>query len=119
MNFTKLLIKVVNEQTENVEWTHISYISPDIYNRYMKENNLTSADLNDVISRWCYEDFRVKLPMSTNKDIAVLKSLIKDFYKRAHPELYIESPTDRQGWIRIWLTKKMKEDLKIYGEERF
>ena len=54
-----------------------------------------------------------------NGEIEVLKGLVKNFYKRAHPELYIDSPTDRQGWLRVWLTKKIKEELKIYGEQCF
>nr|DAM10886.1 MAG TPA: hypothetical protein [Caudoviricetes sp.] len=115
----KVIIKVVNEEHDRAEWTHISYIDDDLYKRFMKAKTLETTDLNDIISRWAKEDFNIHLAMSSKNDIKVLKELVKDFYRRAHPELYIESNTDRQGWFRVWLTRKMKEELNIYGEECF
>ncbi len=115
----KILIKVVNETHDRPEWTHISYIDRDLYNKFMQEKGIETTDLNDFLSRWAKEDFNINLPMSSKNDIRVLKELVRDFYKRAHPELYIESNTDRQGWLRVWLTRKIKEELNIYGKECF
>lgn len=115
----KIVIKVVNEAHDRAEWTHISYIDKVLYDKFMKKEHIESIELNDYLSRWVKEDFNIDLAMSSKNDIRVLKELVKDFYKRAHPELYIESHTDRQGWLRVWLTKKIKEELKIYGEECF
>lgn len=118
-NLAKVLIKVVNESHDRIEWTHISYIDEGLYKRFLEEKNIETSDMNDYLSRWAKEDFNIELSMSSKNDIRVLKELVKDFYHRAHPELYIESPTDRQGWLRVWITRKMKEELKIYGEECF
>ena len=115
----KILIKVVNEEHDRAEWTHISYIDKALYDKFMEREHIESIELNDYLSRWAKEDFNIDLAMSSKNDITVLKELVKDFYRRAHPELYIESNTDRQGWLRVWLTKKIKEELKIYGEECF
>lgn len=115
----KMLIKVVNESSDRSEWTHISYVDKELYRRFMEEKGLETTDLNDVLSRWAKEDFNANLPMSSKNDILVLKHLVKDFYKRAHPELYIDSNTDRQGWMRVWLSKKIKEELRIYGSDCF
>lgn len=117
--FEKVLIKVVNEEHDKAEWTHISYIDRSLYRMFLEKKNIDSSDMNDYISRWAKEDFNINLAMSSKNDIRILKNLVKDFYKRAHPELFIESPTDRQGWIRVWLTRKMKEELNIYGKECF
>lgn len=116
---TKVLIKVLNEEHDTPEWTHISYVDYDLYHAFMERKGLQTTDLNDCLSRWAKEDFNTELAMCSKNDIRVLKVLVKDFYKRAHPELYIESPTDRQGWLRVWLTKKIKEELNIYGKECF
>lgn len=118
-DLTKVLIKVVNEATDQIEWTHISYVDDTLYKRFMEEKGLQTTDLNQVLSRWAKEDFNIDTQMSCKRDIEILKYLVKDFYKRAHPELYIDSPTDRQGWLRVWISKKIKEELKIYGEECF
>lgn len=115
----KIVIKVVNEAHDRVEWTHISYIDNTLYMRFLKEKQIETIDLNDYLSRWAKEDFNVDIAMASKNEIRVLKELVKDFYKRAHPELYIDSSTDRQGWFRVWLTRKIKEELNIYGEECF
>lgn len=52
--------------------------------------------------------------MSHLNDVFILKKLIREYYKTAHPHIFIESSTDRQGWTRTWITKKMKEELKIH-----
>lgn len=116
---TKVLIKVVNEKHDRTEWTHISYIDSSLYKNFLNSKYIATFEMNDYLSRWAKEDFNVSIPMSSKNDIQVLKELVKNFYKRAHPELYIESATDRQGWFRVWLTKKMKEELNIYGEQCF
>lgn len=113
--FRKLILKLVNEVTDKVEWIHLCYIDNALYSKFLKATELCTTDMNDIISRWAKEDFNIELNMSSSKDIEILKELIKDFYKRAHPELVIESATDRQGWVRVWITKKMKEELEHYG----
>lgn len=118
-DLTKLLLKVVNDRTDKVEWVHFSYVSRTLLNKFMTEKGLESTDMNEVFSRWAKEDFNAELSMASTRDIEILKHLIKDFYKRAHPELFISSATDRQGWVRVWLSKKLKEELKIYGKECF
>lgn len=118
-DFDKLLIKVVNESHDQAEWTHFSYVDGELFSRFLKEKGLGTGDMNDVLSRWAHEDFGVELAMSSKRDIEILKMIVKDFYKRAHPDLYIESSTDRQGWLRVWISRKMKEELGIYGKECF
>lgn len=115
----KVLIKVVNEDHDRSEWTHISYIDRSLYNKFIYREGVETIDLNDYLSRWAKEDFNADLAMSSKNDIKVLKELVKDFYRRAYPELFISSSTDRQGWFRVWLTKKIKEELKIYEKQCF
>lgn len=119
MQSTKLIIKILNELTDRVEWVHLSYIDRELYKKFLDAKGIDTTEMNDVLSRWVKEDFNFETTMTTTRDIIILKQLVKDFYRSAHPELYIESPTDRQGWLRVWLTRKMKEELRIYGKEYF
>lgn len=119
MELRKFLVKMINQKRDRAEWVHVSYVDAKLYDIFMSRKHIDSSDLNDYLSRWVKEDFNVDLAMSSDRDLFIMKELIKDFYKRAHPELYIESSTDRQGWVRVWLSKKMKEELNIYGKECF
>lgn len=114
---TKIVIKLLNEETDRIEWVHLCYFDKNLYNTYLEKKGVLSTDLNSIISRWCKEDFGIDLNMSRKEDIIILKTIVKDFYKTAYPDVYIESETDHQGWFRVWLTRKMKEDLGIYGNE--
>lgn len=117
MELHKIVLKVLNTERDKIEWVHVSYMDRNLYNRFVQENDLKYSDLNDYFSRWAKEDFNITLSMSSTNDIKVLKKLVRGYYKRAHPEIFIDSTTDRQGWMRMWLTRKIKEELKIYGEE--
>ena len=115
---TKIVIKLLNEATDRVEWVHLCYMDRDLYNQFLKRKELSSNDLNAELSRWCKEDFGIELAMSRKQDILVLKGIVKDFYRTAHPDLFVENQsTDHQGWFRVWITRKIKEDLGIYGNE--
>ena len=114
---TKVLLKVLDANDDRIKWVHLCYLSSDLYNKFIYERDMKTIDMNDILSRWCKEEFLVDLHMATSKDIHLLKELVKDFYKRAHPEYVLDSKTDRQGWLRVWITRKMMEELKIYGKE--
>lgn len=113
------MIKVINESYENPEWEHVCYMDKELYQQFLKERNAERYELAEFLCRWAKEDFNVDLSMSKKSDIIILKHLVRDFYKRAHPELYIDSETDRQGWIRVWITKKIREELNIHDTKCF
>lgn len=66
----------------------------------------------DCVSRWAKEDFNIDLPMSTYKDIAILRELVLDKYSNAYPHLVRKTETDRQGWMRVWVSNHMERDLQ-------
>ena len=113
-NCTKILLKVLNINKNQVEWVHFCYIDQELYNKFLNEKNPQGEPMNATIARWCNEDFCVDLNMSSTTDVIMLREIVKDFYKRAHPDVYIDSKTDRQGWLRVWVTRKIKEELRIY-----
>lgn len=118
--YIKLLVKVLDIGKNKVRWKHLCYIKKDLYDRYMKDQGLTNNDLNQLLARWCKEDYCIDIPMSSSNDIMMLKQVVQDFFRRSYPDLFREGKGfDRQGWLRIWVTRKMKEDLGIYGDESF
>ena len=110
----KMVIKVSDPVIGGVHWVHLCYVERELYLQYLKEMDITSNDLNEVLSRWVKENFKIDLPIKSVKDLEVLRNFVKDYYKQTYPDLYIESPTDNQGWMRVWVTKRMKEDLIFY-----
>lgn len=107
----KVVLKVTDEILEKQLWVHFCYIEKELYLKYLKELNITSNDLNERIISWVKQDFNTEMRLRTTQDLDRLKNLIKNYYKEKYPELYIESNTDNQGWIRVWVTMKMKEEL--------
>lgn len=110
-NDAKILLKIIDSETNTPKWIHLCYADEAIYSEYTLQNT-ASGYMNNVLSRWAEEDFKVNLSMESVEDVATLKSLVKELYKEKYPEVYRDSATDRQGWLRLWVNNKMKEELK-------
>lgn len=117
MSLKKVLIKVINDETDKFEWCHIAYTNEELYTSFLQDMDCSRLEFANYVSKWVYEDFNLELTMAHKNDILILKELVKDRYSKAHPHLYIKSGTDRQGWIRVWLSKKMEEEIKYYGKQ--
>jgi hypothetical protein len=61
------------------------------------------------------EDFGYKA-LGKLYDVDKLKGLIRELYRVRYPEIYTESKTDNQGWIRLWYKNHMEEAIKCYKE---
>lgn len=116
MKLAKVKIKAVNDETDQFEWFHVCYVDENLYLSFLEKMGCTRREVAVYISKWVLDDFNLNLTMSHSNDILILKRLVKDFYRKSYPHLYIDSQTDRQGWIRTWMTNKMKEELKYYAE---
>ena len=111
---TKLLLKLHEEQSS--KWVHLCYLPEQLYKDYSEKKPQELADLNGTLARWAKEDFNQDIAVSTQEDLDTLKSLIKNYCKETYPDVYLEQSTDRQGWLRVWIGKKMREDLEIDGK---
>ena len=107
MDNIKLLVKLSTDDNES-KWTHLCYIDRDLHNNYTDECEHINKE---SLSRWCKEDFGVDMKIDTAKDLDKLRSMVKGYYSEKYPEIYQESVTDHQGWFRMWVTNKMKEEL--------
>lgn len=108
----KFLIKVLNEDTDKLSWEHVCYAPRDLYLKFLAQKGLQRFQMADCVSRWVREDFNTDLPMTTAKDINILRELVLDKYNSAYPHLVRRSETDRQGWLRVWVTNHMERDLQ-------
>lgn len=115
----KVMVKLLDTrhwQARRVErWVHVCYVNAELYNLYMAETGMTTAQWNEILTRWCYEEFHYECAMSTTRDLELLKGLVKDRARKIYPDIfYSVGKTDRQGWMRIWVEKKMREDIHEY-----
>lgn len=108
----KFLIKVLNEDTDRLSWEHVCYAPRELYLNFLDKKGLQRFQMADCVSRWAREDFNTDLPMTTAKDINILRELVLDKYSSAYPHLVRKSETDRQGWLRVWVTNHMERDLQ-------
>jgi len=115
MKLAKILLRVLDEKNDVLEYTHFCYVSETLLNVFLEKFKCGRIDLTDYIIKWCEEDFAMNLPMSKKRDIIILRELIKDRISRAHPHLYLASKTDRQGWVRVWLSTHMEKELTKYA----
>lgn len=113
---TKLLIKIVDKETGQNKWIHFCYIPETLYELYRGQKQEEATNFNSTLSRWVKEDFNKELSVNTAEELEELKNLVKDYYKEKYPEVYLEQSTDRQGWLRVWISKKIREELGINGE---
>lgn len=114
----KFLIKVLDEDSDRLSWEHLCYAPRELYLKFIRDLDLDRFQMADFVSQWAKQDFNVDLPMTTKKDIAILKELVFDKYRSVYPHLVREYKTDRQGWLRIWTTNHMERDLKRYDSRK-
>lgn len=111
----KFLVKVLNEETDKLSWEHLCYAPKELYLKFLRTYGLERFQMADYVSKWAKEDFNVDLPMTTSKDINILRELVLDKYRSAYPHLLRISATDRQGWMRVWVANHMERDLQRNG----
>lgn len=108
----KFLIKVLDENRDKLVWEHLCYAPRDLYLKFIEHYSIERFEMADFVSAWAKEDFNIDLPMTTAKDILILRQLVLDKYNSAYPHLIRKNTTDRQGWIRVWVSTHMERDLQ-------
>lgn len=110
-SLAKVLIKVADTCLNKEVWVHICYMRKDLYLEFLEEKCIARKELADYLSKWVKRDFRMNLPITSMRDVLILKALIKDRYKTIYPNIYLETNIDRQAWMRVWVTENMKREL--------
>lgn len=107
----KFLLKVLDENRDEMVWEHLCYAPKDLYVKFLRVKGIERFEMADWVSQWAKEDFNLDLPMTTAKDIAILRELILDKYQSVYPHLIRKHNTDRQGWVRVWVSTHMEKEL--------
>lgn len=108
----KFLLKVLDENKDHLVWEHLCYAPKELYLKFLDKMSIERFEMGDFVSKWAKEDFNIELPMTTAKDIAILKELVIDKYSSTYPHLLRRSSTDRQGWLRVWVSSHMEKELQ-------
>jgi hypothetical protein len=108
MELHKIKIKV--KWKNSWVWTHFCYVPDEVALKFF-ELNKEGQEANYWIAKWAKEDFGPDV-LETEEDLNRLKLQIKELYKSKYPELYIDSATDKQGWLRVWCKTHMEKELE-------
>lgn len=108
----KLMLKVLDEDKDELAWVHFCYIQPDLYQKFLDTKHIERFEMAEYITQWAKEDFNAHLSMATRKDVTVLKMLIQDKYSTVYPQIVRKSATDRQGWARVWISDHISKELR-------
>lgn len=106
------MLKLLDEQTEELKWFHLCYVGSSIYNDFLQTFNTDSIGFADYIADWIKQDFNLDLTMTTKRDLNILRAVVTDKYKTLYPIIYQNSDIDTNGWIRVWVMQKMENELK-------
>lgn len=112
MRVKKIMLKLLDEQTEELKWFHLCYVGSSIYNDFLQTFNTDSIGFADYIADWIKQDFNLDLTMTTKRDLNILRAVVTDKYKTLYPIIYQNSDIDTNGWIRVWVMQKMENELK-------
>lgn len=111
MELHKIAIKVEGRKGDK-NWVHFCYIPPELKDEF---DSKVEADPRWVI-KWANEDFGMGIgEVMTEIELDQLRELIKERYQRLYPDLYIESQTDNQGWVRVWMISNMRSEIAKRG----
>jgi hypothetical protein len=118
MKLKKILLKVVDEETDKLGWYHLAYADERVYLGFLSKLGCSRIEFAEYVGKWAQNDFNISLSMTHKNDILVLKKLVQERYHKAHPYLFVPTKTDRQGWMRAWVMKKMVEEIRYYGQPK-
>ena len=116
----KLVFRLLNEEKNELEYTHFCYIEKRLLDYYMRFRGFRFRNeiANDVTD-WIHHDFNIELPMTTKKHLIIFRQLIVDKYKTLYPQIFRGDVKNVSGWIRVWLSEHMERELKRGRYERF
>ena len=103
----KISLKVLLPNNKTEYWSHFCYVDVALKTKF---NAFTDTPMKDWVIRWSRKDFNMP-DLDTTKDLDKLKSKIRHTYAQLFPTIYRQMETDRQGWVRIWLSDHIREEL--------
>ena len=112
MRTRKLQLKVFNETTNRIEWTFLCDIGSKLYLTFLEKTGVSKEEFADYVADWFKQDFGIDLTMTTKRDTAILKAVVKEKYRVIYTYIYNNIGADESAWLRVWLSQKIEEGLK-------
>ena len=107
------MLKKVQFKLGDGSWVHFCYVDSELKGDFV---TVSDESLAPWVKRWAEEDYNLS-QVDTPEELAELKEAIRQEYQEKYPELFLPSRTDNQGWVRVWLTQHIKEELEKDGEK--
>ena len=110
LELRKVTLKLYDDNARDAAWIHFAYVDKNVFKIFTKERVAAEKTIAWWIRKWVKDDF--DLPIMSKNELNIAKDAIRNVFKAEYPEIYTAGITDRQGWTRLWLTKKMEDELK-------
>ena len=104
----KIQLRLFDGRRNQNFWFHFCYIPRELWVKCREV--LGIQNLDTTIKLWIKRDFGITVVHMN--DLYEVKKAIKDKYSKLYPTIYLESESDRQGWIRVWLTENIEALLE-------
>lgn len=115
MELSKVQFKVTLNDGESFSWIHFCYAPTEVKEDFDRIVNIDKMISNHWIEKWMLKEFG--LVYTDDYDgFLLVKETIKDKYKILYPDFFLPSLTDSQGWLRVWYTNNMIEELAKRGK---
>lgn len=111
MHTTPLKIKIFDETKGKIRWVKICDIGTELYSTFLNEMGVNEEEYADYIAEWFFREYNLNLSMTTMRDVKILLGSIKERYRAVYPAIYNNTDIDAETWVRIWLSKRMEEEL--------
>lgn len=112
LELSKFMLKI-RKKTEN-EWVHFCYVPFSTREAFYAKVSVKGWLNNEWVRHWAKNDFGLKT-IDTVNGLVELKQAIKDWASEKYPEIYeknYDGALDKQGWIRVWVTQHMEEEIE-------
>lgn len=96
------------------KWVHFCYIPAELKEEFDEKVNEYNMPLGTWVTKWANEDFEI-VDIENPDTLDLLRDKIKEKYKHTYPDIYRESATDAQGWLRVWVIQHMREEVDMSG----
>lgn len=119
MIMKKVLFRV--DHNGDYEYVHFCYIPANLYTKFKQVTGVSSPKLKDYVERWIYDDYSIRVHITTYDEVVSARNLICQRFRQGYPELFIlgdntGNPTI-YGVIRMWLVQHMRIEMAKYELE--
>lgn len=92
-------------------WVHFCYVDRKVKRKFERKVNVNSLLHNHWMTYWAGVEFGL-FDIETAEGLELLRTEIRDKYRKKYPDIFRDTDFDRQGWVGIWFKENMELELR-------